>query len=108
MRRQALQHLALAEAYAIHGSLPAALDQLQIARRQPDASFYEQSVIDARIREFQDRRRQGLDAEQQAALRVSVVRCRCARPAVVAPRNQNARGCRRGRCRRRSGRGRPP
>src|SRR5690606_20713094 len=30
--RQALQHLALAEAYALNGSLPAALDQLQIAR----------------------------------------------------------------------------
>jgi len=60
--RQALQHLALAEAYALKGSLPAALDQLQIARRAPDASFYDQSVIDARIREFQDRRREEIDA----------------------------------------------
>lgn len=46
--KQALQHLALAESYALNGVLPAALDQLGIARRAPDASFYDQSVIDAR------------------------------------------------------------
>jgi beta-barrel assembly-enhancing protease len=53
--RQALQHLALAESYALNGSLPAALDQLGIARRAPDASFYDQSVIDARERDFKAR-----------------------------------------------------
>jgi predicted Zn-dependent protease len=61
--KQALQHLALAEAYALNGSVPAALDQLQIARRAPDASFYDQSVIDARERELQARRRQELEDE---------------------------------------------
>jgi predicted Zn-dependent protease len=55
--RQALQHLALAESYALSGNLQTALDQLTIARRAPDASFYDQSVIDAREREFQARRR---------------------------------------------------
>nr|WP_234483845.1 M48 family metalloprotease [Noviherbaspirillum pedocola] len=54
--KQALQHLALAESYAIKGSLPAALDQLQIARRAPDASFYDQSIIDARERELKAQR----------------------------------------------------
>ena len=63
--KRALQHLALAESYALGGSLPAALDQLQIARRAPDASFYDQSVIDARIREFQAQRRQELEESQQ-------------------------------------------
>ncbi|MFL6714937.1 MAG: M48 family metalloprotease [Burkholderiaceae bacterium] len=58
--RQALQHLALAESYALKGALPAALDQLQIARRSSDASFYDQSIIDAREREFQERRREEL------------------------------------------------
>lgn len=53
--KQALQHLALAEAYALSGSVPAAIDQLGIARRSPDASFYDQSVIDAREREFKAR-----------------------------------------------------
>ncbi|HJV83972.1 MAG TPA: M48 family metalloprotease [Noviherbaspirillum sp.] len=53
--KQALQHLALAESYALSGSMPAAIDQLGIARRSPDASFYDQAVIDAREREFKAR-----------------------------------------------------
>jgi predicted Zn-dependent protease len=64
--KQALQHLALAEAYALKGALPAALDQLQIARRSPDASFYDQSIIDAREREFQERRREELKEDKEA------------------------------------------
>lgn len=51
--KQALQHLALADYYAITGSLPAALEQLRIARGAPDASYYDQAVIDARERELQ-------------------------------------------------------
>jgi predicted Zn-dependent protease len=54
--KQALQHLALAESYAVDGSLQAALDQLQIARRAPDASFYDESIIDARERELKAQR----------------------------------------------------
>lgn len=53
--KQALQHLALAESYALSGSLSSALDQLNIARRAPDASFYDQAQIDAREREIQAR-----------------------------------------------------
>ncbi len=53
--KQALQHLALAESYALSGSMPAAIDQLGIARRSSDASFYDQAVIDAREREFKAR-----------------------------------------------------
>lgn len=53
--KQALQHMALAEAYALNGSLLAALDQLTIARRAPDASFYDQAMIDAREREWKER-----------------------------------------------------
>ncbi len=51
--KQALQHLSLAEYYALIGALPAALEQLRLARSSPDASFYEQAVIDARERELQ-------------------------------------------------------
>jgi predicted Zn-dependent protease len=50
--KQALQHLALAESYALTGGLLSALEQLSIARKAPDASFYDNSVIDAREREF--------------------------------------------------------
>ena len=55
-----LQHLALAESYAQNGSLLAALDQLSIARKSADASFYDQALIDAREREFQVRWREEL------------------------------------------------
>ena len=64
--KQALQHLALAESYALSGSLPTALDQLSIARRAPDASFYDLAVIDAREREFQARRREELKEGKSA------------------------------------------
>lgn len=63
--KQALQHLALAESYALSGSLPTALEQLTIARRAPDATFYDLSVIDAREREFQARRRDEIKDEQK-------------------------------------------
>ncbi len=63
--KQALQHMALAESYALSGSLPTALEQLSIARRAPDATFYDLSVIDAREREFQARRRDELKDGQK-------------------------------------------
>ncbi|TQK06017.1 putative Zn-dependent protease [Herbaspirillum sp. SJZ130] len=53
--KQALQHLALAEAYALNGSLLAAIEQLGIARRAPDATFYDQAMIDAREREWKEK-----------------------------------------------------
>jgi predicted Zn-dependent protease len=62
---QALQHMALAESYALQGSLSAALDQLSIARRAPDASFYDQSVIDTRERELQSRMREEIKEKQE-------------------------------------------
>jgi predicted Zn-dependent protease len=63
--KQALQHLALAESYALSGGLLTALDQLAIARRAPDASFYDQALIDAREREWQARWRDELKEGQQ-------------------------------------------
>jgi len=53
--KQALQHMALAESYALNGSLLLGLEQLSLARKAPDASFYDNSVIDAREREFKNR-----------------------------------------------------
>ena len=63
--KQALQHLSLAESYALEGTLPAALDQLAIARKSPDASFYDQALIDARERELQLRWREELKEMQK-------------------------------------------
>jgi predicted Zn-dependent protease len=62
--KQALQHLALAESYAVAGSTMAALEQLTIARRAPDASFYDQSIIDAREREWKERRKEEMKDEK--------------------------------------------
>lgn len=55
--KQALQHLALAESYTLSGALPAAMAQLDLARKAPDASFYDQAIIDARERELQTRQK---------------------------------------------------
>ena len=56
----ALQHLALAESYVLQGALPAALDQLGLARRAGDATFYDLAILDARERELQARRKEEL------------------------------------------------
>ncbi|MGV7207795.1 M48 family metalloprotease [Oxalobacteraceae bacterium A2-2] len=58
--KKALQHMALAESYNLQGGVMAALDQLNLARKAPDASFYDQAQIDARERELQARRREEL------------------------------------------------
>ena len=47
-----LQHQAQAEVYALQGSLPAAIEQLELARRAGDGDFYQLSVVDARLREL--------------------------------------------------------
>jgi len=49
------QHRAQAEAYALEGQLPAAVEQLQFAQKAGDGNFYEQSQVDARLREFRKR-----------------------------------------------------
>ena len=54
----ALQHIALAEYYALAGGKKAALDQLVIARKSPDASFYDMALIDAREREWKEQVRE--------------------------------------------------
>ena len=66
--KQALMHLSMAHSYALNGSLSSALEQLSIARRAPDASFYEQSVIDVREREWQALRREQIkDGKKERA-----------------------------------------
>jgi predicted Zn-dependent protease len=47
-----LQHQAQAEVYAMQGSLPAAIEQLELARRSGEADFYQLSVVDARLKEL--------------------------------------------------------
>ncbi|WP_329605470.1 M48 family metalloprotease [Undibacterium umbellatum] len=63
--KQAAQHVALAEAYGIEGNLAAALQQLDIARREKDALYYELSVIDAREREWKEKHKEQLADEKK-------------------------------------------
>ena len=44
--------MAMAESYSLTGAYSAALEQLDLARKAKDVTFYDQSVIDAREREW--------------------------------------------------------
>ena len=59
-----LQHIALAEYYALLGGKVAAIDQLAIARKASDASFYDMALIDARERELKAQRREEMKDEK--------------------------------------------
>ena len=56
--KRALQHQSLAEVFALQGQTQGAVEQLQLALRAGDASFYEMSVIDARLAELRRRFRE--------------------------------------------------
>jgi beta-barrel assembly-enhancing protease len=62
----ALQHMALAESYALSGALPAAMDQLALARKANDVSFYDQAVIDAREREIKAKQKDEKDEKKDS------------------------------------------
>ena len=66
--KQALQHIALAEQYALSGGKQAALDQLVIARKASDASFYDMALIDARERELKAQRLEELKEAKKSGL----------------------------------------
>ena len=61
----ALQHMSLAESYVLAGALPAAVEQLNLARKASDVSFYDQAVIDARERELQARQKAEKEEEKE-------------------------------------------
>jgi predicted Zn-dependent protease len=50
--KRLLQHQSQGEAYALQGSLPAAIEQFQLARSSGDGDFYQLSVVDARLKEL--------------------------------------------------------
>jgi predicted Zn-dependent protease len=50
--KRLLQHQAQAEFYLLQGSLPAAIEQLQLAQSSGDGNFYDLSVVDARLKEL--------------------------------------------------------
>jgi predicted Zn-dependent protease len=56
MGKRLQQHRAQAEAYLLDGQLSAAVEQLELARKAGDGDFYEQSQVDARLRELKQRK----------------------------------------------------
>ncbi len=58
------QRRALAEQYALEGAWSAAIEQLQTARHDKKANFYDLSVIDARLREIKARYKETLKEEK--------------------------------------------
>lgn len=50
--QKTLQHQATAELYLLLGSPPAAVEQLQLARKVADADFYTMTEVDARLRQL--------------------------------------------------------
>jgi len=63
--RKSLQHQAIGEMYALLGVKPAALQQMELARRAGDGDFYTMSEIDARVRELQDDIKRDQDTMRQ-------------------------------------------
>ena len=53
--KRLLAHQAQAEAYVLQGSLPAAIEQLQLAQKSGDGDFYQLSSVDARLRDLRAR-----------------------------------------------------
>ncbi|MGH8738695.1 MAG: tetratricopeptide repeat protein, partial [Burkholderiales bacterium] len=63
--KRLLQHQAQAEVYVLQGSLPAAIEQLQLAQSAGDGDFYQLSTVDARLHELRSQQRQqASDAKQ--------------------------------------------
>jgi beta-barrel assembly-enhancing protease len=52
LQQKTLQHQATAELYVLQGAVPAAVEQLKLARSAGDADFYTMSEVDARLREL--------------------------------------------------------
>ena len=52
--KRSLQHQAQAEVQVLQGNLPAAIEQLQLARTAGDGDFYQLSVVDARLQELRN------------------------------------------------------
>jgi predicted Zn-dependent protease len=60
------QHQAQAEVYVLRGSLPAAIEQLQLAQAAGDGNFYELSVVEARLKALRAQHAQELKDAKQA------------------------------------------
>ncbi len=64
--KRLLQHQAQAEVYFLQGSLPAAIEQLQLAQKGGDGDFYQLSSVEARLHDLSAQLKQEMkEAKQQ-------------------------------------------
>jgi beta-barrel assembly-enhancing protease len=63
LQEKTLQHQATAEMYVLQGAVPAAVEQLRLARSAADADFYTMSEVDARLRQLNGQ----IEEEEKAA-----------------------------------------
>mgnify|MGYP002345626407 FL=1 len=59
------QHRAQAETYALQGQLLMAIEQLQLAQKSGDGDYFEQSQVDARLRELKQRHAEELKEKKK-------------------------------------------
>jgi len=64
--KRLLQHQAQAEAYVLQGSLPAAIEQLQLAQKSGDGDFYQLSSVDARLRDLRQKLAQEMKEKKES------------------------------------------
>lgn len=65
MGRRLLQHQSQAEVYVLQGSLPAAIEQLQLAQQNGDGDFYQLSSVEARLRDLRRQLAQQMKEEKE-------------------------------------------
>ncbi len=63
--KRLLAHQAQAEAYVLQGSLPAAIEQLQLAQKGGDGDFYQLSSVEARLRDLRARLAQEMKEKKE-------------------------------------------
>ena len=63
--KRTAQHHSQAEVYALQGSLPAAIEQLNLARSAGDGDFYQMSVVDAKLKELRAQHAQELKDQKK-------------------------------------------
>lgn len=64
--KRLLQHQAQAEVYLLRGSLPGAIEQLELAQTSGEGNFYEMSVVDARLKELRAEHARDLQEQKKA------------------------------------------
>jgi predicted Zn-dependent protease len=66
MGKRLLQHQSQAEVYVLQGSLPAAIEQLQLAQKSGDGDFFQLSSVEARLRNLRQQLAEEMKESKEA------------------------------------------